>query len=278
MRASSDEFRKFFQSIHSDYGYDFTNYQESSLMRRSISFMDHQKIDSLDTLGSMIREDEYILEKFIQYLSITVTEMFRDPSFYYALRKKIMQALTVYSTIKIWIAGCATGEEAYSVAILLKENNLLDRTIIYATDINQQSLKIAREAIYPVANMKLYTANYITSGGERSFSEYYTTKYNFSMFDKSLRHNIVFAPHNLAVDQTFGEFQFILCRNVLIYFNQQLQNRVIDLFYQSLSNAGFLGLGSKETLLFTDKKEYFKEIDEKENLYMKEECASNGHA
>jgi chemotaxis protein methyltransferase CheR len=278
MRASSDEFRKFFESIHSDYGYDFTNYQESSLMRRSISFMDHQKIDSLDTLGSMIKDDEYILEKFIQYLSITVTEMFRDPSFYYALRKKIMHALTVYSTIKIWIAGCATGEEAYSIAILLKENDLLDRTIIYATDINQQSLKIAREAIYPVANMKLYTANYITSGGERSFSEYYTTKYNFSMFDKSLRHNIVFAPHNLAVDQTFGEFQCILCRNVLIYFNQQLQNRVINLFYQSLSNAGFLGLGSKETLLFTDKKEYFKEIDEKENLYMKEECASNGQA
>jgi chemotaxis protein methyltransferase CheR len=278
MHASSDEFRKFFQSIHSHYGYDFTNYQEASLMRRSISFMDYQKIDSLDTLGAMIRGDEYILEKFIQHLSITVTEMFRDPSFYYALRTKIMNALTVYSTIKIWIAGCATGEEAYSVAILLKESNLLDRTIIYATDINQQSLKIAREAIYPVANMKLYTANYITSGGERCFSEYYTTRYNFSMLSRSLRHNIVFAPHNLAVDQAFGEFQFILCRNVLIYFNQHLQNQVINLFYQSLSNAGFLGLGSKETLLFTDKKEYFKEVDEKENLYMKAECASNGQA
>lgn len=278
MHASSDEFRKFFQSIHSHYGYDFTNYQEASLMRRSISFMDYQKIDSLDTLGAMIRGDEYILEKFIQHLSITVTEMFRDPSFYYALRTKIMNALTVYSTIKIWIAGCATGEEAYSVAILLKESNLLDRTIIYATDINQQSLKIAREAIYPVASMKLYTANYITSGGERCFSEYYTTRYNFSMLSRSLRHNIVFAPHNLAVDQAFGEFQFILCRNVLIYFNQHLQNQVINLFYQSLSNAGFLGLGSKETLLFTDKKEYFKEIDEKENLYMKAECASNGQA
>jgi chemotaxis protein methyltransferase CheR len=235
-------------------------------------FMEHQKISSLDMLRSMIMKDEYILERFIQYLSITVTEMFRDPSFYFALRKKIMHALTVHSTIRIWIAGCATGEEAYSIAILLH------RSIIYATDINQQSLKIAREAIYPVASMKLYTANYMTSGGERSFSEYYTTKYNYSILDKSLRHNIVFAPHNLAVDQTFGEFQFILCRNVLIYFNQQLQNRVIDLFYQSLSCSGFLGLGSKETLLFTDKKEYFKEVDERENLYMKEESASNGHA
>jgi chemotaxis protein methyltransferase CheR len=278
MNEGTDEFKKFFLSIHSQYGYDFTNYQESSLKRRSIMFMEHQKISSLDMLRSMIMKDEYILEKFIQYLSITVTEMFRDPSFYFALRKKIMHALTVHSTIRIWIAGCATGEEAYSIAILLKENNLLHRSIIYATDINQQSLKIAREAIYPVASMKLYTANYMTSGGERSFSEYYTTKYNYSILDKSLRHNIVFAPHNLAVDQTFGEFQFILCRNVLIYFNQQLQNRVIDLFYQSLSCSGFLGLGSKETLLFTDKKEYFKEVDERENLYMKEESASNGHA
>jgi chemotaxis protein methyltransferase CheR len=167
------------------------------------------------------------------------------------------------------MAGCATGEEVYSLAILLKEEGLLDRTIIYATDINQKSLQIAKEGIYPVENMKAYTANYIHSGGMESFSEYYKSKYNSVMFDKSLKQNIVFSPHNLTTDKSFNEFQLVICRNVLIYFNQQLQNRVINLFYESLCPFGFLGLGNKESLLFTDKKDFFEEIDRKERIFRK---------
>ncbi|SKC87095.1 CheR family methyltransferase [Ohtaekwangia koreensis] len=269
MEENSDVFKKLFQSIQAHYGYDFTDYHEASLKRRSILFMDNHRLNSLDELGALILRDEYLCEKFIQYISIPVTEMFRDPLFYYSLREKIILRLATYTSIKIWIAGCATGEEAYSVAILLKEKDLLDRSIIYATDINQQSLQVAREGIYPLGSMKLYTGNYLKAGGEKAFSEYYTAKYNYTILDQSLKHNIIFAPHNLAVDQPFNEFHFIVCRNVLIYFNQQLQNKVINLFYDSLCSSGFLGLGSKESLLFTDKNECFEEVDHKEKLYRK---------
>jgi chemotaxis protein methyltransferase CheR len=214
-------------------------------------------------------KNEDTFEEFIRELSVTVTEMFRDPTFYKSLREKIIKRLATYPVIKIWIAGCATGEEVYSMAILLKEEGLLQRSIIYATDINQRSLQIAKDGIYPLASMKDYTTNYIRSGGTRPFSEYYLANYGSAIMDKSLRQNIVFSQHNLSLDRSFNEFQLILCRNVLIYFNQNLQDTVINLFHESLCTFGFLSLGNKESLLFTSKKSDFEEIDRKEKIFMK---------
>lgn len=263
------EFRKLLESIRSVYGYDFTDYSEASVKRRVTHFMKEHPIASLSDLGKMLLTDEQIFEQFVQNVSVTVTEMFRDPAFYKGLREKIVKRLATYPFIKIWIAGCATGEEVYSIAILLKETGLLEKSLIYATDINQKSLETAKEGIYSLANMKSYTQNYIKAGGTHSFSEYYNAKYDAGMFDKSLRHNIVFSPHNLTTDKSFNEFQLIICRNVLIYFNQQLQDKVINLFYESLCVFGFLGLGNKESLLFTDKRMYFNEVIKKERIYIK---------
>ena len=269
MNFDNKEFKDLLISIQSEYGYDFTDYAEASVVRRINHFMDFKKISNLNHLKTMILKDEKIFESFIQELSVTVTEMFRDPSFYKSLRENVIKRLATYPFIKIWIAGCATGEEVYSIAILLKEEGLLNRSLIYATDINQKSLQIAKEAVYPVENMKSYTTNYQKSAGTHSFSEYYKSKYNSVMFDKSLKQNIVFSPHNLAVDKSFNEFQLIICRNVLIYFNQQLQNKVINLFYESLCAFGILGLGNKESLLFSEKKTHFDEIDRKEKIFIK---------
>lgn len=269
MNFDNKEFKDLLESIRFVYGYDFTDYAEASVKRRVDHFMHTRKIMALEKLGKMILQDEKLFEEFIQEVSVTVTEMFRDPVFYKSLRTNILKRLATYPFIKVWIAGCATGEEVYSIAILLREEGLLSRSVIYATDINQKSLQIAKDGVYPVEHMKTYTANYQKSGGTKSFSEYYKAKYNSVMFDKSLKQNIVFAAHNLAVDKSFNEFQLVICRNVLIYFNQQLQNKVIDLFYESLCPFGFLGLGNKESLLFSDKKKHFEEIDRKEKIFMK---------
>lgn len=273
MNVSVSPFKELFESIHIRYGYDFTNYAEASLVRRSKLFMDSLKVNSLDAFTYLVLEDENTFEEFIKYISVTVTEMFRDPSFFYSLKEKIIPRLATYPFIKIWIAGCATGEEAYSMAILLKETDLLHRAVIYATDINQKSLQIAKEGVYPISTAKKYTANYLKADGEKAFSEYYTAKYDLILLEKSLKNNIVFAPHNLAVDESFNEFQLIVCRNVLIYFNQSLQNRVINLFYNSLCPFGFLGLGNKESMLFTDKKDFFQPVDKKERIYLKNNMA-----
>jgi chemotaxis protein methyltransferase CheR len=271
MTFNDREFRELLESIKFAYGYDFTDYAEASIRRRMNHFMSIKKLETLSELARLVLRDERTFEEFIQELSVTVTEMFRDPLFYKSLRENVIKRLATYPFIKIWIAGCATGEEVYSIAILLKEEELLNRTVIYATDINQYSLQIAKEGIYPVENMKKYTANYQKSGGKMAFSEYYKSKYNAVMFDKSLKQNIVFAPHNLAVDRSFNEFQLIICRNVLIYFNQQLQNKVINLFWESLCRFGILGLGNKESLLFSEKRPNFEDIDKREKIFMKTE-------
>lgn len=263
------QYRDLLESVKVVYGYDFTEYAEASVRRRVDAFMGSRKIQGLDTLKQMILSDERLFESFIQEISVTVTEMFRDPTFYKSVRNHVMRRLATYPFIKVWVAGCATGEEVYSVAILLKEAGLLQRSVIYATDINQKSLVRAKDGVYPAQNMKQYTANYLQSGGSASFSEYYTAKYDSVIFDKSLRQNIVFAPHNLAIDKAFNEFQLILCRNVMIYFNQKLQNQVINLFYESLCTFGFLCLGNKESLLFSDKQKNFDDIDRREKIYIK---------
>lgn len=257
------------ESLRLVYGYDFTEYAEASMKRRVAHFMTLKGIDSFQALAKMLLQDEKFFEEFIQEVSVTVTEMFRDPDFYKSMRQNAIKRLSTYPFVKIWIAGCATGEEVHSVAIMLKEEGLLSRTLIYATDINQRSLRIAKEGIYPLSNMKAYTANYQKAGGKTDFSDYYISKYDGALFEKSLRQNVVFSPHNLTMDKSFNEFQMIICRNVLIYFNQQLQSKVIDLFYESLCPFGLLGLGNKESLLFSAKQKNFSDVDKRERLYMK---------
>lgn len=256
-------------AIREVYGYDFTQYAEASIKRRSLYFMNSRKIKTIGELSKSLLQDEILFEEFLQNLSVTVTEMFRDPAFYSALRSKVIKRLATYPFIKVWVAGCATGEEVYSIAILLNEEGLLSRSLIYATDINQHSLQLAKTGIFPMDLMKTYTENYLKSGGKEDFSQYYVSHYNAALFDRSLRNNVVFAPHNLASDQSFNEFQLILCRNVLIYFNQQLQNKVMNLFYDSLCSFGILGLGNKESLIFTDKQKRFDAIDSRQKVFIK---------
>lgn len=269
MTITSHELKELLESVKSAYGYDFTDYAEASVKRRSAHFMSTRKIESIEALGKILLSEEKVFEEFICQISVTVTEMFRDPAFYKSLRENVVKRLATYPFIKVWLAGCATGEEAYSLAILLKEEGMLNRSVIYATDINQNSLHVAKKGIYPMEHMKNYTTNYLKAGGKNSFSEYYIAKYDSALFDKSLKENMVFSSHNLATDNSFNEFHLILCRNVLIYFNQQLQNKVINLFYNSLCRFGFLGLGNKESLLFTDKRGSFTELDKKEKIFMK---------
>lgn len=262
--------KELLESIRNIYGYDFTEYAEASVVRRVTHFMKSNKIGSIQELTSILLKDESAFARFVLEFTVNVTEMFRDPSFYKSLRENVLKHLATYPTIKIWIAGCSTGEEVYSIAILLKEEGLLDRSVIYATDINQRALQTAKEGIYRMDLMKSYTGNYQKAGGKNSFSDYYTAKYDAAMIDKSLKKNIVFSVHNLAVDRSFNEFQLILCRNVLIYFNQSLQNKVINLFYDSLSTFGYLALGNKESLLFSDKQKEFTDVDKREKIYRKE--------
>lgn len=268
-QLEQDAIEDLFRSIYSEYGYDFSNYAAPSIRRRISHFMVIHKIESIAALKTRVLADDTFFENFIQDTTVTVTEMFRDPNFYRSLRKHVLPRLATYPFIKVWVAGCATGEEVYSVAILLKEYGLLTRSFIYATDINQHSLETARHGIFPIARMKHYTVNYQLSGGGEDFSTYYKSRYHAALFDKSLRNRMVFASHNLATDQSFGEFQLILCRNVLIYFNQTLQQHVLSLFNNSLCVFGFLGLGSKESLLSFNNKTQFETLDRKENIFMK---------
>jgi chemotaxis protein methyltransferase CheR len=267
--TDQEELKELLESIRFVYGYDFTEYAEASVKRRVDHFMKKNRIDSIRVLGKALLKEDAFFEQFVQEITINVTEMFRDPAFYKSLRENIVVRLATYPFIKVWIAGSSTGEEIYSIAILLKEEGLLERSVIYATDINQKALQTAKEGVYSMVDMKNYTTNYIKAGGQNSFSDYYTAKYDAVLLDRSLKQNIVFSVHNLAVDKSFNEFQLILCRNVLIYFNQQLQNKVINLFYESLCPFGFLALGNKESLLFTDRRKMFDEVDKKEKIYIK---------
>lgn len=263
------EYKELLEAIRFIYGYDFTEYAEPSVKRRIRHFMDAKQIGTIEALGKILLKDESMFEEFVQHLSITVTEMFRDPSFYKRLRETVIKQLATYPVIKLWIAGCATGQEIYSMAIILKEEGLLDRSIIYATDINQRSLQTAKQGIYALESMKGYTQNYLQAGGTEEFSRYYRAHHNSVLFDQALNQNTVFSPHNLATDKSFNEFQLIICRNVIMYFNQRLQDKVIGLLYDSLCPFGFLGLGDKESLLFSERHSFFEETDRKEKIYRK---------
>jgi len=233
------------------YGYDFTDYPMASLKRRVNRLFALDKFPSFAEFRFRIKNDEHYLKRFVEEVTVNVTEMFRDPSFYKTLRIQVLPILSTYPLIRVWHAGCSTGEEVYSLAILLKEANLLHKSLLYATDINPDVLEKARRGIFPIGQMKQYSENYILSGGTRDFSSYYTAKYDLAKFDMDLSSKMIFATHNLASDRSFNEFQLILCRNVMIYFEKDLQDRVLALFDASLEQLGFLALGSKETLRFS---------------------------
>jgi len=256
-------------AIYQKYGYDFRQYSKAHINRRIRNRMALSGLEDVSQIQSKVLKDETFAHELLQDLSITVTEMFRDQDFYKSLRENVIPILKTYPFIKIWHAGCATGEEAYSMAIILQEEGLYDRTTIYATDFNQHALNRAKEGIFSNAMMKEYTINYQLSGGKESFSSYYTSNYGNIIMNQSLKKNIVWANHNLVTDNVFAEVHLILCRNVLIYFDVNLQNKVQKLFYESLINGGILCLGSKEGLRFTDFFERYTELDKKQRIFKK---------
>jgi chemotaxis protein methyltransferase CheR len=249
------------------YGHDFRNYATPSLKRRIWNFINLNDLRNISSLQEKVLHDRLIFDRLVHSLSIPVTEMFRDPLFFKSFRTNVVPILRTYSYIRIWHAGCSTGEEVYSMAILLYEEGLYDRTRIYATDMNSQSLKQAQEGIFGIGKMKLYTKNYMDAGGSRSFSEYYTAKYNSVIFKPFLRKNMIFAEHNLATDRSFNEFNVILCRNVMIYFNETLKVHVHGLFHESLSPQGILVLGSKESVEHSNYGVLYEPLDRVEKIY-----------
>jgi chemotaxis protein methyltransferase CheR len=250
------------------YGYDFANYSRASLKRRIIRLIAMDRFVSFAEFRFKLKSDPDYLARFIEEITVNVTEMFRDPSFYATLRKKVLPDLASKPIIRIWHAGCATGEEVYSMAIILHEANLLSRSLLYATDINPSVLERVREGIYPLSQMKQYSENYINSGGKEDFSKYYSAHYNSVKFDEFLSKRIVLSTHNLVSDRSFNEFQLILCRNVMIYFDKPLQDRTIKLFHESLESLGYLALGSKETLKFSEVSNKFRQL-EREKIWQK---------
>ncbi len=263
------ELRLLLEAIYLRYSYDFRDYAGASQKRRVVQAIRAFDCHSVSELQSRVLHEPAMFMQLLQYLTIPVSEMFRDPAYFAKLRTEVLPVLSTYPSLKIWVAGCSTGEEVYSLAIMLKEEGLLDRSIIYATDINPQSLDKARKGVFPLDRMQLYTRNYQQAGGKRAFSDYYTAAYHAALFDRSLCDNVTFADHSLATDSVFSETHLISCRNVLIYFNRGLQNRALGLFHDSLCHRGFLGLGSKESMEFSDYGQQFEVIDKRERIFRK---------
>ena len=255
------------EGVYRHYGFDFRSYAYSSLKRRIWKRITQEGLSSVSQLQDRVLHDSGMMEKLLLDLSINVTAMYRDPGFYAAFREKVVPTLRTYPFIRIWHAGCSTGEEVYSMAILLEEEGLYDRARIYATDINEVVLQRARAGIFSLEKMQEYTQNYLRAGGTSSFSEYYTAMYDGALFNTTLTRNVVFSQHNLVTDGSFSEFNVIICRNVMIYFDRKLQNRVHRLFYDSLSRRGVLALGNKETLRFTDFEDKYEVVDTREKIY-----------
>lgn len=251
------------------YGFDYRQYRRALIKRRLLELMRAEKLETISAFQNRILHDRACLNRLILGLSIHSTEMFRDPSFYLTFRRKVAPLLKTYPTVQMWIAGCSTGEEIYSLSILLQEEKLYDRSRIYATDISQAVLRKAREGIFPLSAMRNYTHNYQQAGGRRDFSDYYTAKYDNVIFSNSLRDHVVFSEHNLATDGSFNEFQVIFCRNVMIYFNRELQARVHNLLYESLSMFGVFGLGNRESLKLTPRANAYEHLNDKDRLYRK---------
>jgi chemotaxis protein methyltransferase CheR len=261
------EIRLLVEAVFLRYGHDFRDYAQASLKRRVLQAQTRMGAASISALQERVLHDPEAFAELLQYLTVPVSEMFRDPAYFLALRRHVVPVLRTYPSLKVWVAGCSTGEEPYSLAILLKEEGLLERTILYATDINHASLERAKQGIFALDAMQAFTRNYQRAGGLASFSDYYTAAYGSALFDKGLRDSITFADHSLATDAVFSETQFVSCRNVLIYFNRALQDRALGLFHDSLSHRGFLGLGTKETLDFSAYAGRFEAVSRPDRIY-----------
>lgn len=261
------ELKRLTETLYRHYHHDFRDYSLPSLQRRVSRALAVLECSTVDELEERIRRDSGAFQQLLQVMTVPVSTMFRDPSYFLALRREVIPLLRTYPSLKIWVAGCSTGEEVYSLAILFREEGLYDRTLFYATDINPASLEAARRGIYPLKQIQEYTTNYQEAGGSRAFSDYYTAAYDSALIDRSLAERIVFADHSLATDSVFSMTHLVSCRNVLIYFNRALQNRAIGLFHESLCPLGFLGLGSRETLEFSAYASRFQAVNATERIY-----------
>jgi chemotaxis protein methyltransferase CheR len=257
------------EAVYLRYQYDFRDYAVTSLRRRMAQAMTRFGCANIGQLQHRLLHEPDTFAQALQYFTVQVSEMFRDPDYFMALRQQVVPVLSTYPSIKIWVAGCSQGEEVWSLAVLLAEEGLLERTLIYATDINPAALQTAEAGIYPLDRMALFSRNYLAAGGKRSLSDYYATAYQGAMFDRALKKQIVFADHSLATDSVFSEMHLVSCRNVLIYFNRALQDRAVGLFRDSLVYRGFLGLGSKETLQFSQHRADFEPSVQAQRLYRK---------
>jgi chemotaxis protein methyltransferase CheR len=267
--VKDEELDLLLDELFRSYGYDFTNYARASLKRRVSRLMIIDRFPSFAELLYRIRQDPAYLTRMVEELTVNVTEMFRDPQVFKTIREEVLPILATHPFIRIWHAGCSTGEEVYSMAILLDEANLLHKSLLYATDLNPTAIENIRKGVFPISEMKQYSENYILSGGKHDFSKYYTAKYNWAKFDDRLKAKMIVATHNLVSDRSFNEFVLIFCRNVLIYFDKQLQDNVLTLFDDSLEKLGFLVLGSKENLRFSPIARKFKQQENRERIWRK---------
>lgn len=263
------EIRLLLEALYHRYHYDFRNYAMASIRRRLRQAREQLGYPTISALQESALHDPDILPVLLRYLTVQVSEMFRDPSYFQAIREKVIPHLRTYPSLKIWIAGCSSGEELYSFVILFREEGLEERTIFYATDINPEALAQAESGIYDLERVRLFTENHRRAGGKTSLSDYYHSGYNRCVFDKSLRRQVVFSDHSLVTDQVFGEMQFVSCRNVMIYFDRDLQDRAIGLFKDALPRNGFLGLGAKETLRFSAHADAFRDFVREEKIYQR---------
>jgi len=263
------ELQLLLEALYQRYHYDFREYSMASIKRRLSQALMHFKVPSISALQEKLLHEPGILPELVSYLTVQVSEMFRDPSYFSALREKVVPHLKTYPSLKVWVAGCSAGEELYSLAILFREEGLESRTIFYATDINTDALKKAEAGIFNVERIAQFTENHRKSGAKTSLSDYYTAAYGNVVFDKTLRERAVFSDHSLASDSVFAEVHLVSCRNVMIYFNRELQDRAVGLFSASLVRRGFLGLGLKESLRFSTHATVFDEFDREQRIYQK---------
>jgi chemotaxis protein methyltransferase CheR len=261
------EIQLLLDALFQHYHYDFRHYARASIKRRLLQARVQLGFDSISTMQSAVLHNDAMLPRLLDYLTVQVSEMFRDPSYYQALRSQVIPHLHTYPSLKVWVAGCSNGEELYSLAILFREEGLWDKTMFYATDINPSALRSAQAGVYGLDRIRLFTENHQKSGGRSSLSDYYTADYGRAVFDKSLRSQTVFSDHSLVTDAAFAEMHLISCRNVLIYFDKELQDRALGLFRSSLARRGFLGIGSKESLRFSIHAEAFSDFAPQERIY-----------
>lgn len=263
------EIQLLLEALYQRYHYDFRHYARASIKRRLVHAREQLGFSSFSAMQAAVLHAPETLPRLLNYLTVQVSEMFRDPSYFRALREKVIPHLKTYPSLKVWIAGCSNGEELYSLAILFREEGIDQRTLFYATDINPDALSAAEAGIYPLELIRKFTENHQLSGARSSLSDYYTADYGRAVFDKSLRDRVVFSDHSLVTDAVFGEMHLISCRNVLIYFDRELQDRAIGLFHESLARKGFLGLGSKESLRFSRHGDGFGDFVREDKIYQR---------